>query len=250
MIIDNHKKFILQEFCAKKGMILPKYEETNATGPHHQMNFTVKCKVLDIEENGYGRTKKQAKLEAAKKVWLLCKDHFNLYKDENVKEGKFGLNVEEMNIEDILTEYKGENSMAVERYLKLTKLTVMPLLVESVNIENCHRVFTSEQFSTNNRKKIISLLSTMCTGTENSTFVEKYFNILQQIAKILNADLKPMNLNLNRFAKSDNSLVNYAVGYKLYTAPTISAIGDGTTMSLARLKAILNIKTSLTLLFC
>ncbi|XP_043463092.1 RISC-loading complex subunit tarbp2-like [Leptopilina heterotoma] len=241
---------LLQELCAKKGMILPKYEETNATGPHHQMNFTVKCKILDIEKNGYGKTKKIAKLEAAKKVWLLCQERLNLYKEEKVEESEFGLNIEEINIEDILPEYKGENNLAVERYLKLTKLTVTPLLAESVNIENCHRVFTSEQFSTNNRKKIINLLSSMCTGTENSAFVEKYFNILQQIAKILNADLKPMNLNLNRFAKSDNAPVNYAVGYKLYTSPTISAIGDGTTMASARLKAILNIKTSLTLLFC
>ncbi|XP_051164046.1 RISC-loading complex subunit tarbp2-like [Leptopilina boulardi] len=240
---------LIHELCAKKKIKSPEFNEKISCGPHH-MNFKIKCQVGDIIEEGIERTKKQAKSEAAKKVWFKLKEKYKIFVREKVEtvNEEFGLNVEDIIIEDILPDYKNENKIALENYLKLTKLTITPLLSENINIENCHRIFTSEKYDTTIRQRILHLLADISTISENTTFIEKYLLIINRIAKILNVELKPLNLQLNRFANTQNVSVNYAAGYKLYTEPAITGIGVGETLTLARLRAILSIQSSIKVL--
>lgn len=161
----------------------------------------------------------------------------------------YGLPITCIEIQDVLPNYKKENRIAEQNYLKLTKLTVTPLLGDKVNFENCHRVFTSEKYTTSMRERILGLLKEINTETENPSLIERNMVFLNEIARLLNSRLTPLNFQLRRGISTEMSNVNYITGYKLNTNPEIIAVGYGKTLALSQLKAIACIVNSTRILF-
>lgn len=60
----------LQNLCLHHHLVYPEYILIGNIGPSHIGTFTIRCKVLNFEEDGQGYTKKQAKHDAAKKKLL------------------------------------------------------------------------------------------------------------------------------------------------------------------------------------
>jgi ribonuclease-3 len=67
-------KSILQVYTQKHLKTIPKYIVLETTGPEHEKEFTVLCKVEDIiETQGKGKSKKEAETKAAKKAYVQLK---------------------------------------------------------------------------------------------------------------------------------------------------------------------------------
>uniref|UniRef100_A0A1X7T5U2 DRBM domain-containing protein n=1 Tax=Amphimedon queenslandica TaxID=400682 RepID=A0A1X7T5U2_AMPQE len=73
-LVEGNNKNKLQELCQRNGFEIPKYIKISQTGPSHSMDYTVKCCVMDsedelvAEDKGFGKTVKSAEMEAAGKV--------------------------------------------------------------------------------------------------------------------------------------------------------------------------------------
>ncbi|XP_075036644.1 interferon-inducible double-stranded RNA-dependent protein kinase activator A [Mixophyes fleayi] len=59
---------VLQELAVQKGWRQPEYTVSQETGPPHNREFTISCRVENIVETGSGTSKKVAKRIAAKKL--------------------------------------------------------------------------------------------------------------------------------------------------------------------------------------
>ncbi len=63
-------KSILQVYTQKHLKTLPKYTVIDTSGPEHEKEFTVVCKVENlVETKGKGKSKKEAETQAAKKAY-------------------------------------------------------------------------------------------------------------------------------------------------------------------------------------
>lgn len=68
-------KSILQVYTQKHLKTVPRYKVIEETGPEHEKEFTVVCRVEDIiETKGKGKSKKEAETEAAKKAYTALKE--------------------------------------------------------------------------------------------------------------------------------------------------------------------------------
>ncbi|KAJ8883940.1 hypothetical protein PR048_015796 [Dryococelus australis] len=61
----------LQEFCVAKGLPMPNYSEVSETGAPHAKTFIIKCSLRGYLEYGTGLSKKDAKHNAALKMWKI-----------------------------------------------------------------------------------------------------------------------------------------------------------------------------------
>ncbi|XP_043467958.1 uncharacterized protein LOC122502120 [Leptopilina heterotoma] len=66
----------LIQLCSKKFMELPQYK-IDETGPAHMKTFSVTCSVSTLTAYGYGKTKKQARNEAAFKMWEMIQEQIS-----------------------------------------------------------------------------------------------------------------------------------------------------------------------------
>lgn len=64
----NLSKNLLQEMAMKEKKPLPKYEVVEVSGPSHSPTFRVVCEYDGIREEGRGKSKKEAEIEASWKV--------------------------------------------------------------------------------------------------------------------------------------------------------------------------------------
>ncbi|RMD47131.1 MAG: ribonuclease III [Aquificota bacterium] len=72
--IPRDYKSILQVYTQKHLKTVPKYILIEATGPEHDKEFTILCKVENIAKaTGTGKSKKEAESKAAKKVYQKLK---------------------------------------------------------------------------------------------------------------------------------------------------------------------------------
>ncbi len=65
---DQDYKSRLQEAVQTSSRLTPTYSLINESGPDHDKTFEVKLEICDIEAIGYGKTKKTAEQDAARKV--------------------------------------------------------------------------------------------------------------------------------------------------------------------------------------
>ena len=76
-ILSNEKivdyKSMLQEFAQEQGAITPQYVVLNEIGPDHDKTFEISLNLFDIESRGFGKTKKAAEQDSAKKVLKILK---------------------------------------------------------------------------------------------------------------------------------------------------------------------------------
>ncbi|WP_291348180.1 ribonuclease III [Desulfobacula sp.] len=76
-ILSNEKivdyKSMLQEFAQERGAIIPQYVILNETGPDHDKTFEISLNLFGIESKGFGKTKKAAEQDAAKKALKILK---------------------------------------------------------------------------------------------------------------------------------------------------------------------------------
>lgn len=59
----------LQEISMKDGYALPLYNNERILGPHHKREFEIDCVWRSERTTGGGRSKKDAKLDAAQRMW-------------------------------------------------------------------------------------------------------------------------------------------------------------------------------------
>lgn len=59
----------LQEHCVRQGLPMPTYDLVNIGGQPHQRSFLINCRVGCLSISGDGTSKKDAKREAATKMW-------------------------------------------------------------------------------------------------------------------------------------------------------------------------------------
>ncbi|XP_023323842.1 RISC-loading complex subunit tarbp2 [Eurytemora carolleeae] len=67
--LDFNYVGLVQEKCTKKGLPNPVYTDGAVSGLDHSKQFVISCKLGTILESGEGSTKKEAKRNAAKKVY-------------------------------------------------------------------------------------------------------------------------------------------------------------------------------------
>jgi RISC-loading complex subunit TARBP2 len=67
-VIEGNPIGELMELCVKRKIPLPTYEDGPRTGPSHVPSFVAVCSVDSIREEGFGKSKKEAKKQAAHKV--------------------------------------------------------------------------------------------------------------------------------------------------------------------------------------
>lgn len=65
----GNKIGMLQEYCVTHGLPMPVYDLTNVGGQPHQRVFTMGVKIGSLSTVGEGTSKKEAKREAATKMW-------------------------------------------------------------------------------------------------------------------------------------------------------------------------------------
>ena len=90
----NQKLFVgnkigeLQEYCTARCLPMPTYTECDTTGPAHSRNFTMVCEVGTAAGKGEGKTKKEAKRQAAGLVLEIISSpcHENVVSDNISKE--------------------------------------------------------------------------------------------------------------------------------------------------------------------
>ena len=63
----------LQEHCVRHGLPMPTYDLASVGGQPHQRSFTINCRVGCLSISGEGTSKKDAKREAATKMWQRLK---------------------------------------------------------------------------------------------------------------------------------------------------------------------------------
>lgn len=61
-------KSMLQEYSQEQGGITPKYQVFNEIGPDHDKTFEIRLDLFDIQAKGFGKTKKAAEQDAARKA--------------------------------------------------------------------------------------------------------------------------------------------------------------------------------------
>merc|ERR1719370_1429353 len=67
--LPGNKIGMLQEYCVTKGLPMPVYDVTLVGGQPHQRSFTIAAKVGCLALTGEGTSKKDAKREAATKMY-------------------------------------------------------------------------------------------------------------------------------------------------------------------------------------
>ncbi len=66
-------KSMLQEFAQERGTKTPQYVVLNETGPDHDKTFEISLTLFDIESKGFGKTKKSAEQDSARKALEMLK---------------------------------------------------------------------------------------------------------------------------------------------------------------------------------
>ena len=95
-VVEGNNKNKLQELCQRNGFEIPKYIKISQTGPSHSIDYTVKCRVVDsnnqviAEDKGFGKTVKSAEMNAAGKVIEKLTEVFNLLDRLSVEEEEGG----------------------------------------------------------------------------------------------------------------------------------------------------------------
>ena len=212
------------------------------------MNFTITCRIGDVVEEVTATTKKQAKSEAAKKVWLkLAQTVSDSINDEELEKKiiEAGIKIKDLKIEEIIPDYKKENNIAKMKYLNLTKVQAVSHITDRNCFNNLHRLFVSD-YSLLFRKSIIFTLDKIIEQDGNVSMLPNCKSILNKIA--INLKVKLEKINFVQRKTVDN--ISYTVGFKLHTCPIVVSICSEESSSLAELNSIVGISKDLKILMC
>ncbi|KAK0166720.1 hypothetical protein PV327_004210 [Microctonus hyperodae] len=238
----------LQEICVKYKMELPIYETRNTDSSN---NFTVRCLVNDIIEDGTAPSKKKAKQNSAKQMKqrliklklirddelnIICNSEvFNSPKDEHV------LQLEELNLsgkkdlESIVTEEFENRFLSPEKKVRITEEDR-----EDLSIVYFYSILKSS-FDSTKRQKFQSYFEGLKIHELEYT-PEHLESILENICEILNIKITKSNLR-SEFNK-------FIVCYTFNKIPLLRNIGVGKDYNEARKSALINTIETIHSLLC
>lgn len=167
----------LQALCIENSLEEPEYIAISDEGPPHARIFTYHCVLSTFKEEGVATTKKQAKHEAARKMWNRLK---NLVDDESI----FIKKAKKAEVNTVLTD-----EIAKERYLELKKLTVKKSNL-GLKITDYHKKI-KQFFEAEESKECVEFIKSISSGDEvehNKETINSDLNNFNDILKKLDIE--------------------------------------------------------------
>lgn len=187
----------LIQLCSKKFVELPLYK-IDETGPAHMKTFSVTCSVSTLTAYGYGKTKKQAKNEAAFKMWEMIHEQISA-EPQNIgikKELKFSLikNTEELSPDNQVVQVNSTNGQFAKKIKTQDENTIPDS--STVKIDKTVEAKTSESISSHNETVASASLShENASSSDEKTTNEKIVSDDVKVHNTPATKIKPVSSN-------------------------------------------------------
>lgn len=230
---------LLNELCQKYGLPHPVYQMLDTSGQPHNLVFTVECRVSSTYKSGTSSTKKNAKQNAAEKVFTTLRDSYQSYNDTiplrcNPKDHEsvtksietLGITIQNLNIEDVQSTKSCNPDQITKIMNKFMQCKLKNKCVESIRVDEQHIMLRNriQSISEIDQNKIMLIHSSIDTtkATTLETIISKAFK-LESVEKVW-LQVKTSGM--------------YLVVIKLCVSPLITQFGIGSTHEAAEESAL------------
>ncbi|XP_014471218.1 PREDICTED: RISC-loading complex subunit TARBP2-like isoform X2 [Dinoponera quadriceps] len=224
----------LQDLCAENNLQEPEYFPVSDLGPPHARVFTIRCVVSNFTETGVGKTKKQAKHDAAKKM----ADRINNIIMDKLKDISMESSSQNNDRPD-----KKLNEIAESKYCVVRKLISSRKINLGVKLTEYHTIMR-DNLDADLRCKILEELHNLIPDhltLITDELITKKLSELQNLLSEANISFILQDLQLTDSNESSMMI-------QLDTCPPITQIGIGKTEAEAIFKALSHIISTLKLL--
>lgn len=213
----------LQALCTENNLGEPEYIAISDEGPPHARIFTYHCVLSTFKEEGVATTKKQAKHEAAKKMWNRLK---NLVDDKSLFDNKR----RRAYVNTVLTD-----EIAKERYFELRKFPMKKINL-GLKITDYH-IKIKQFFEAEETKECLEFIKSILSSDKvehNKETIDSDLNNFEDILKKLDINFIQTKLETN---SPDINCVCLSLNYPL----AITQCGLGTTEYEAKYQAFIKL---------